>query len=366
MKRGLIQWNKNEVPEKEFESRIQKTKSLMRAREVDVVAIYGDACQSNNLSYLTNFFPYADTGLFVLPLSESPRLFTTHAYRNIPWFNTITWVKDIVCTDDIGKECVKYLSAFDLESRRIGLINTRSFPYPTYCRLQDSLGCSFSDLTEDFEKIRMVKTKVEMAFIKRAMRITALSFERVKEIFRRGITGFDLASEVELIARKNGAEDVLCLIQPDSSPFGLSLPTSDPFETMCSVEISVEYQGHWAKLGRTLISTDAPKEVGVKLKEFIQCYQSAVAKLRVGTSFASWAAELRIQLDSLDMLENIEIYSDPGLEPYWGMHRNTDGVFQNGIAFYIRAILRFKDKLQMALSDTYTVGDYGITSPSVF
>ncbi len=366
MKRGLIQWNKNEVPEKEFETRIQKTKSLMRARGVDVVAIYGDACQSNNLSYLTNFFPYADTGLFVLPLSEYPRLFTTHSYRNIPWFNTITWVKDIVCTGDIGKECVKYLSAFNLERRRIGLVNARSFPYPIYCRLQDSLGCGFSDLTEDFEKIRMVKTKVEMEFIKRAMRITALSFERVKKIFRRGITGYDLASEVELIARKNGAEDVLCLILPDSSPFGLSLPTSDPFKTMCSVEISAEYQGHWAKLGRTLISADAPKEVGVKLKEFIQRYQSAAAKLQVGTSFASWAAELRTQLDSLDMLEKIEIYSDPGLEPYWGIHRNTDGIFQNGMAFYTRVILRFKDKFQMALTDTYTVGNYGITPPSVF
>jgi ectoine hydrolase len=366
MKRGLIQWNKNEVPEKEFGSRIQKTKSLMQARGVDVVAIYGDACQSNNLSYLTNFFPYADTGLFVLLLSESPRLFTTHAYRNLPWFNTITWVKDIVCTDDIGKECVKYLSALNLERRRIGLINTSSFPYPIYCRLQDSLGCGFSDLTEDFDKIRMEKTKVEMEFIKRAMRITELSFERVKKIFRKGITGYDLASEVELIARKNGAEDVLCLIQPDSSPFGLSLPTSEPFETMCSVEISVEYQGHWAKLGRTLISADAPQEVAVKLEEFIQCYQNATAKLRVGTSFASWATELRAQLHNLNKLENIEIYSDPGLEPYWGIHRNTDGVFQDGMAFYTRAILRLKDKLQMALSDTYIVGNYGMTSSDIF
>lgn len=56
MKRGLIQWNKNEVPEREFESRIEKIKKLMKSRGLDAVAIYGDACQSNNLSYLTNFF----------------------------------------------------------------------------------------------------------------------------------------------------------------------------------------------------------------------------------------------------------------------------------------------------------------------
>ncbi|MBN1222355.1 MAG: aminopeptidase P family N-terminal domain-containing protein [Candidatus Aminicenantes bacterium] len=363
MKRGLIQWNRNEVPEKEFESRIQKTKSIMKFRGVDAVAIYGDACQSNNLTYLTNFFPYADTGLFVLPLSESPRLFTTHAYRNIPWFNTITWVKDIICADDIGGECVKFLKAVNLAGKKIGIIDNRSFPYPIYSRLQDGASRDFVDLTEDFEKIRMIKSKVELHFIKEAAHIAGMSFEKVKKAFQRGITGYDLASEVELIARKNGAEDVLCLIQPDFSPLGLSLPTSDPFETMCSVEISVEYQGHWARLGRTLITTDAPQEFAVKLKEFLQFYQSAAKKLQVGISFASWAAELRTQIDNLDMVENIEVYSDPGLEPYWGIHRNTDGVFQNGMAFYTKVILRLKDKLQMALSDTYTFENYGVTAP---
>jgi len=136
MKRGLIQWNKKEVPMEEFESRIEKTKSLMESQGVDILAIYGDACQSNNLSYLTNFFPYADTGIFVLPMNKTPKIFTTHAYRNMPWFNTITWVQDIVCTDDIGTESAMYLKTFDLTGKKIGILNTCSFPFPIYSILK--------------------------------------------------------------------------------------------------------------------------------------------------------------------------------------------------------------------------------------
>jgi len=366
MKRGLIQWNKNEVPIEEFETRIEKTKSLMESQGVEILAIYGDACQSNNLSYLTNFFPYADTGIFVLPMNNTPKIFTTHAYRNMPWFNTITWVQDIVCTDDIGTESAMYLNTFDLTGKKIGIVNPCSFPFPIYSILKEEISSDFIDLTKDFEKIRMVKTNVEKEFTKKAAHIAGLSLDRVKKTFRQGVSGYDLAAEVELVSRKNGAEDVLCLIQPDNSLSGLSLPTSDPIATMCSVEINVEFQGQWAKLGQTLISTDAPKEVAVKLEELTQCYQSAVVKLRVGISFSSWANGLKNQLEGHDKLESIEIYSDPGLEPYWAIHRNTDGVFQNGMAFYTRTILRLKDKLHLTFSDTFTIGSDGVTSLRAF
>ena len=364
MKRGLIQWNKNEVPEREFESRIEKVKRLMKSREVDAVAIYGDASQSGNLTYLTNFFPYADTGLFVLPMAKLPRLFTTHAYRNIPWFNTITWVKDIVCTDDIGGECVKFLNSVNLAGKKIGLIDSRSFPYPIYSSLQDGVTGDYVDLTEDFEKIRMIKSKAELEFTEKAAQIAGMSFEKIKKTFRPGVSGFELAAEAELIARMHGAEDVLFLIQPDSSPLGLSLPTPDPIERVCAVEISVEYQGYWAKLGRTLASVDAPREYAAKLAEFVQCYQNTVKELRVGSTFSSWASALHSQFKKIDGFEELEVYFDPGLEPYWGVHRKKDRVFQNDMVFYTKVILSLKEQLQMALTDTYLFKNYVLFHPA--
>jgi len=353
MKRGLIQWNKNVVPIEEFEFRIGKTKKTMESRGVDVLAIYGDACQANNLTYLTNFFPYADTGIFVLPLAETPKLFTTHAYRNIPWFNTITWVKDIVCTDHIGEESAEYLKTLDLAGKKTGLVNTRSFPFPIYSVFQKGLACDFIDFTKDFEKIRMVKTKVEKEFTTQAAHIAASSFERVRKAFRQGISGYELAAEVELNSRKKGAEDVLFLIQPDCSPCGLSLPTPDPIEKMCSLEISVEYQGCWAKLGRTLFLEEASQEYEARLGELSRGFCVAVKNLRAGSPFSSLAAELRNQCALSGGNGSLEVYFDPGLEPYWGIHQKAEGVFQNDMIFHVRVVLKSEAGLQMAMSDTY-------------
>lgn len=357
MKRGLIEWDKSELSEEEFSSRIKKTRRLMRAEGLDAIAVYGDAYQPGNLSYLTNFVPYADTGIFVLPVAGSPKLFTTHAYRNIPWFKTITWLKDIVCTNDLGKDFTDYLNSLDLNHRKIGLIPTRDFPFPIYELLKEQLGCDLIDLTRVFEDLRAVKSNTEMKFTREAAKIAVASYKRLREVFRPGMTGYDLAAEVELTARQSAAEDLLFFIQQDKALSGLTLPKSQAIEELCCVEISIEYKGYWAKLGRTLISDNVSTDYEERNQEFLLRYRNVVEGFHQGQTLETFSQDLKNHLGKMDGVEEIGIYLNPGLEPYWTTNMKNDRDILEGMVLYVKAFLRYTDCLPSILTNTYAYQD---------
>jgi Xaa-Pro aminopeptidase len=359
MKRGLIEWDKGELSEEEFLVRIERTRSLMRAKGLDVISVYGDACQSGNLSYLTNFFPYADTGIFTLPVSGAPKLFTTHAYRNIPWFNTITWIKDIVCTDNMGRELVNHLLSIDLVHRAIGLAHTRTFPYPIYETLREKIECDLIDLTREFEKMRAIKSATELKFTREAAKIAAESCQRLKEVFRPGLTGYELAAEVELKARQSGAQDLFFSIQPDSAPSGLTQPVSQAIQKSCGVEIGVEFKGYWAKLGRTLFCDNQPEKNKKRNGEFLQRYKRATSELNEGQSLKEFSQKINDHLVKMSGIEEVRIYLDPGLEPYWDTHLRHDGIVQKNMVLYVKTDIKFMDNLMLTVSDTYTTQNTG-------
>lgn len=354
MKRGLIEWDKNELSENEFSLRIEETRKLMQEKELDAIAIYGDASESGNLSYLTNLFPYSDTGIFVLTAKCASKLFTTHAHRNIPWFNTTSWLRDIVCTNNMGIDFVDYLRSLDLEKRRIGLINTHSFPYPIFKSLNEKTRADLIDLSREFENIRMIKSKSELKFTAEAAKIAVKSFKRLKEVFRPGMTGYDLAAEVELIARESAAQDLFFFLQHDNHPFGLTLPKSQSIEMIFSAEICIEYKGYWAKLGRTFFCGHLSNDYQQRNEEFLLRAKKASAELYEGQSLSEHSLNIKSHLERMRRVKEVNVYLNPGLEPYWSTHLKDGRVVQKNMVFYIKIDLRFADDLFLTVTDTYT------------
>ncbi len=349
------------MPQREFSSRIAKARNLMVSHKLDAIAVYGDASQSSNLSYLSNFIPYADTGIFILPYSGPPRLFTTHAYRNMPWFRTITWVEDIVCTDSLGEECVNYLKSLNLTERRIGLVHTRAFPYPVFELFQAQLGFEMVDITDDFEYLRSIKSENELRYVRKAADIAVESLMRVGKIFKPGLSGYDIASEIELSARSQGAEDLFCFIQPDNSPIGMTLPTFQTIKQHCSIEVSVEYESYWAKLGRTIFTFETSKAADEKIKAFSLHYHEAKENLRTGQSINESIQSLEEQLQYIEGTQEIMLYFDPGLEPYWATHSNNKinsiKSFEKDMVLYLKVNLSFQDDFCLTQTDTFIIQD---------
>jgi hypothetical protein len=359
MKRGLIFWDKNTWPEEEFFLRVEKVKVAMRSENLDAVVIYGDASQSGNLAYLTNFFPYADTGVFVLPLHSPPKLFTTHAYRNMSWFRTITWVKDIICTNFIGRDCADYLASIDKPYLRIGFVHTRAFPYPIFEAIQKRLRCDFMDFTGPYEDLRAIKSERELSYIWKAANIAMDSFRNLAGILHPGISGFDIAAELERNTRQQGAEDLFCFIQPDGSPEGLNWPNSRQILRYFSVEIAVEYNGYWSKLGRTMTLDSLFEAVQLGVSRFSEVYLESLRDWHVGQPARSFFEELKFRLQKLKEPQDVLCQIDFGLEPYWGTHflknKNLERPIENRMALYLQASLALSDNLRVLRSDTIVI-----------
>ncbi|MGM0465456.1 MAG: M24 family metallopeptidase, partial [Acidobacteriota bacterium] len=326
----------------------------MQDKKLDVIAIYGDAAQSANLSYLTNFFPYSDTGIFVLTSSRKVKLFTTHAYRNIPWFNTITWLKDIVCTNNIGKDLTNYLLSLDLEHGRVGLVYTSSFPYPIYKSLKEKIGASIHDMTREFEDMRVEKSETELKFTDEAAKIAVESFKRLNEVFIPGKTGYELAAEIELVARQHKAQDLFFTLQPNNSNSVLTQPTSKSLNQVCSAEICVEYLGYWAKLGRTFFSKNLSNDYKKRNKKFLLRAKRISSKVHIGQTLREHTNNIRNHLSKINGVKKVDVCLAPGLDPYWSSHLNDDIIVRKNMIFYTKIDLVFVDNLRLTATDTYT------------
>ena len=361
MKRGWIFWDKNELPEAEFFQRIEKLKSAMRAEKLAAVVIYGDAHQSGNLAYLTHFFPYADTGAFVMPVDSPPRLFTTHAYRNMPWFNTITWVQDIICTNFIGRECADYLASINKPFHKIGLVSARALPYSIFEAIQKKLGCELLDFSAAYDELRIIKSERELAFIQKAAAIAEDSFKDLAAAIHPEMSGFDIAAGLELSVRRRGAEDLFCFIQPDGSPEGLTWPDSRRIQGYFSVEIAVEYDGYWAKLGRTLSLDGSFQAFRPVIERYTQVCLQFLEDEFSAQAPSPFVEGLRSRLSGIERLRPVRLLVDFGLEPYWGTHvlkSEREAIrLKNQMALYLQACLDFDNQMRLLRTDTFMIRD---------
>jgi Xaa-Pro aminopeptidase len=356
MKRGLINWDRKAWPEEEFRQRIERIKDAMRRDGLDAVLVYGDANQSGDLAYPTHFTPYADTGIFVLPIQARPRLLTTHAYRNMPWFKTITWIDDIICTNNLGRECADYLSSLNIPNPKIGVVPVRSFPYPVARAVEKCLGSQIIDFTDPYEEIRVVKSDRELSSINTATDIALESFRDLVSQLRPGISGFDIAAELERAARSKGAEDLFCFIEADGASDGLSLPNAEPIFQYASVEIAVEYGGYWTRLGRTLVLDASVKGLGNSLRRFTDAYRACLDRWRSGHSLRSLSQDLR----SL-WKRTVYIQVDYGLEPYWGTYafKNAcaEATLRDNMVIYLQASAYLRGGSRLLRTDTIVFED---------
>ncbi len=72
MKRGLVSWEKNELPPEELAARLATVHAVARNQRVDVVVLYSDVWRSNDARYLSNYMPYWNRAFVVVPHERNP------------------------------------------------------------------------------------------------------------------------------------------------------------------------------------------------------------------------------------------------------------------------------------------------------
>src|ERR1044071_3696261 len=103
LKRGCSTWDRRQMPEEEFRSRLEAARQKMQRDALCALVIYGDNYSFADLCYLTNYFPKVRGGIGVFPKDGAVALLLNIGSRDVPFAKTLTWVEDVGAANPLGR-----------------------------------------------------------------------------------------------------------------------------------------------------------------------------------------------------------------------------------------------------------------------
>ena len=208
-------------PQIEFEQRLEKAQRLMSKKDLDVVLFCTEAEVRYFTGFLTQFWQSPTRPWFLClpcegnPVAVIPEIGADCMER--------TWIEDIRTwssphPDDDGvsllQETLEELSG---GSKKIGLPmgseSTLRMPFQDFMILQEVLkGFEFNDATPLIQKLRMVKSELEIEKISHVCQLVSNVFETLPEWLLEEQTEIDVFRRFKIECLKEGVDDVSYLV----------------------------------------------------------------------------------------------------------------------------------------------------------
>jgi len=206
------------LPNSELGSRIKKVKNLIDENELDFLFVYFDEYNVMNGRYLTGWCPSIERGAVILSNYYDPFLIggpEAGPYAELDSAITETVSSKVFMVPeeeyplaeifDFSQISARYFSGVKL--KRIGIVGMNTVPHSIYAQLEGELkGARVIDLTDEFEKLRYVKSEWEISMIKRAYEFADIGFQKLMEKVKEGNREYEAAAEAEYAVRKMGSD----------------------------------------------------------------------------------------------------------------------------------------------------------------
>jgi hypothetical protein len=246
MKRGLITWDKAELPPSVFETRLAKAREALASQDLPALVIYTDVSRSNEGRFFTNFMPYWNRSLIVIPREGLPTLLCALSPRVYPWIRSVTVLEDIRPAGKLVPSLLQLCS--ERGWKKLGVLDLPNLTHEVWTPI--CAGVEITNVTLDLIDDAELGMRRQGAQIARAI----LSDELPKGA---GVTGYQFSGRLERAFRRAGAEDLVLLLwdgyNSPASPKGSSLGSE------YSVFVSMEYRGHWVQVIRAQTSLETTK-----------------------------------------------------------------------------------------------------------
>ena len=255
MKRGWIAWDETELPREAFDARLKEIRRHLAARGLPAAVVYTDVWRSNRVRHFSNFMPYWNRALLVIPREEKPLLLCGLSPRVYPWIRSVTILEDILPSPNLALRLLQLCS--EKGWTRIGALDFTQFQHDLYTQLAGG-PVQIADIS-----IPLEPDQWELAMHRRAAEIVraGLTEEMPAAV---GLTDHAFTGRLERRFRRAGAEDLIVLVTNGDTP---PLPAKGSvLAEAFSVSVALEYRGHWAKIVRGAVGpasglpTDAQKE----------------------------------------------------------------------------------------------------------
>ena len=134
MKRGLITWDKSEIPPAVFERRVDRVRRVLAERDLSALVVYSELWRSNQTRFFSNYMPYFNRALLMIPHDIPPTLLCGLSPRVYGWIRSVTTIEDVRPAGNFAKPLFEI--AGERKWSRIGALDFPQFPYDIFKALQ--------------------------------------------------------------------------------------------------------------------------------------------------------------------------------------------------------------------------------------
>ena len=243
MKRGLITWDKLELPPDVFRARIDRVRQILGTQDLPALVVYTDVWRSNWGRYLSNFMPYWNQSLLIVPRERPLILLCALSPRVYPWIQSVTILDDIRPSPKLSENLLKVCA--DYSWKRLGVLDLSKLPQQIYNPLRGS-GLSLVDISAQ-HSFKRTSDPNELSIWRKSISIARRILE-TELLGGPAETDFRLAGRLERAFRRAGMEDLLLLFSGGGSAPGPARGTK--LGDIFSVVVAAEYRGSWVRVAR--------------------------------------------------------------------------------------------------------------------
>ena len=324
MRRGLMQWNPEEIPLEALMQRVRRLQDAMATAGLDAILLYTNFVRSAAVSYMTAFSPYWADGVLLVPRAGEPLFATTLSKRVGSWIQTVKPVGDVVTSPTPGTVLGKHMA--EEGARRIGVLELDAFPSGLYSELASALpDAEFIDASEVFASARTVLDDVERRLVKQADAMAQSALDRLSLDASSNVGR--VVGAVERHARLQGAEEVYVAIAPDldADRRFLRLSGDGALGRRFAIRATVAYKGTWIRHTKTYSRDDADRlaltRADAWFKKFLSSSSTGVnireaIKDFSGGRLAAWMVESPVGTHPLMTVASSEMSSATVPTPY--------------------------------------------------
>ena len=300
MRRGLLQWNPQELPIDVLESRIARLRAAMKRAGLDAFLIYTNFVRPSAVTYLTGFTPYWSEGMLLVPATGRLVFATALSNRVADWIRSTNPVSEVVSTPTPGALLGGRLAG-DPSVKRVGVLELDMLP----SGLADELAAAapkveWVESSAPFAAFRRQVDDTERGLLECADALASAALNQVDT--SHASDAGTLAGLLEMHARLAAAEEVYIAIAPDlaASQKFLRVSKPVPLGDRFAVRASVAYKGSWVRRTRTFASDKSAATADAWFKDMMGALEAgkplaeqvaARAAALPGAELRSWLAE---------------------------------------------------------------------------
>ena len=313
MRRGLMQWNPEELPRNALDARLALLREGLRAEKLDGFVAYTNIARGAAVAWLSGFQPYWNEGLFYVATGGDKPLFATALSKRVAeWIGSVMPVGDVTTTPKpallIGQRIAQgggpgsALGGAPGGGKRIGVLELDDFPAGhAQLLLETAPGIQLIDATTAFARARAHVDDAERNLLNHAARLAEAGLAGVDPAL--GTSAQDLLGPCDEAARKGGAEECFATIVPDLSLSASyrRCDTTGPLGETFAVRSSLAYKAAWVRRARSFTSDPALAAPFAQAEAMLAAYEApAGGRLdthvrahfeRDGVEVRAWMAE---------------------------------------------------------------------------